>query len=94
MSFRIDAGAVGAAGLWAAGTLAAMVALMPHAGGGRCTGAGRVGLHFAATTGPTAVPGEIVVGFRSGVDGAERAAARSAADVRAKRNLSPGARSS
>ena len=33
------------------------------------------------------MPGEIVVGFRPGVDGAERAAARSAADVRATRNL-------
>ena len=44
-------------------------------------------LRSAAAAGPAAVPGEIVVGFRSGVDGAERAAARSAADVRAERNL-------
>jgi subtilisin family serine protease len=40
-----------------------------------------------APAGPDAVPGEIVVGYRSGVDGSERAAARSAADVHAKRNL-------
>jgi subtilisin family serine protease len=44
-------------------------------------------LRSAAPTGPAAVPGEIVVGFRSGVDGSERAAARSAADVHAQRNL-------
>ena len=44
-------------------------------------------LRSAAAAGPAAVPGEIVVGFRSGVDGAERAAVRSAADVRAARNL-------
>ena len=44
-------------------------------------------LHTAGSAGPAAVPGEIVVGFRSGVDGPERAAARSAADVRATRNL-------
>src|SRR5262245_19192921 len=41
----------------------------------------------AAQSGPAAVPGQIVVAFRTGVDGAERAAARSAADVRAERNL-------
>src|SRR5688572_15219330 len=44
-------------------------------------------LRPAAPPGPEAVPGEIVVGFRAGVDGAERAAARSAADVRVERNL-------
>ncbi|HEY6594358.1 MAG TPA: S8 family serine peptidase [Asanoa sp.] len=44
-------------------------------------------LRSTAPTGPAAVPGEIVVGFRSGVDGGERAAARSAADVHAERNL-------
>ena len=64
-----------------------MVALsvMPAAAGAQAPAG--VGLHFAATTGPAAVPGEIVVGFRAGVDGSERAAARSAADVRAERNL-------
>ena len=44
-------------------------------------------LHPAAAAGPAAVPGEIVVGFRSGVDASERAVARSAADVSAERNL-------
>jgi thermitase len=44
-------------------------------------------LRSAAPAGPAAVPGEIVVGFRSGADGSERAAARSAADVRAERSL-------
>jgi hypothetical protein len=44
-------------------------------------------LRPTAPAGPAAVPGEIVVGFRSGVDGSERAAARSAADVHARRNL-------
>ena len=44
-------------------------------------------LHAAPPTGPAAVPGEIVVGFRSGVDPSERAAARSAAEVRAGRDL-------
>ena len=44
-------------------------------------------LRSAAPAGPEAVPGEIVVGFRAGVDGSERAAARSAADVRAERSL-------
>src|SRR5262245_19032929 len=44
-------------------------------------------LQMAAPTGPEAVPGEVVVAFRPGVDGSERAAARSAADVRAERNL-------
>jgi subtilisin family serine protease len=44
-------------------------------------------LRPAAPAGPAAVPGEIVVGFRAGVDGAARAATRSAADVRAARNL-------
>jgi subtilisin family serine protease len=51
--------------------------------------AGQAGqtLRRAAPTTPAAVPGEIVVAFRSGVGGAERVAARSAADVRAKRHL-------
>src|SRR5215212_787324 len=44
-------------------------------------------LRRAPLTQPAAVPGEIVVGFRSGVDAPERVAARSAADVRAKRAL-------
>src|SRR4051794_31390607 len=44
-------------------------------------------LQRVAPAGAAAVPGEIVVGFRSGVDGSERAAARAAADVSAKRNL-------
>jgi hypothetical protein len=34
-------------------------------------------LHSGAPAGPVAVPGEVVVGFRSGVDASERAAARS-----------------
>ena len=56
MSFRIDVRAVRAAGLWAAGALAAMVALslMPAAAGAQAPAG--VGLHFAATTGPAAVP--------------------------------------
>ena len=36
---------------------------------------------------PRAVPGEIVVGFRSGVGGSERAAARSDAQVQVTREL-------
>jgi subtilisin family serine protease len=44
-------------------------------------------LRSAAAAGSTAVPGEIVVAFRSGVDASERVAARSAANVRAKRKL-------
>src|SRR4051812_47546001 len=39
----------------------------------------------APPTGPVAVPGEIVVGFRSGVGASERVTARSAAQVAAKR---------
>ncbi|WP_084285986.1 S8 family serine peptidase [Solirubrobacter soli] len=36
---------------------------------------------------PDAVPGEVVVAFRSGADGADRAGARSAAEVRVKQGL-------
>jgi thermitase len=39
------------------------------------------------TSGPAAVPGEIVVGFRSGVQSSQRAAARSDAQVQIRRNL-------
>jgi subtilisin family serine protease len=41
----------------------------------------------SAPAGPTAVPGEIVVGFRSGVGGSARASARADAEVQARRNL-------
>jgi subtilisin family serine protease len=76
---------------WLVGVLVAVLA--PAAVGVAATpahaGAPQAGstLHMAASAEPAAVPGEIVVGFRSGVDGSERAAARSAADVNAKRNL-------
>ena len=74
---------------WLVGLLVAVLA--PAAVGLAATQApgGGTGptLRQAAPAGPAAVPGEIVVGFRSGVDGSERAAARSAADVRARRNL-------
>ena len=44
-------------------------------------------LQPAAPPGLEAVPGEIVVGFKGGVAGPERAAARAAADVDARQNL-------
>ena len=71
-----------------AATMAAMTAVcaLPVMTTGAAAQTGPT-LRSAAPAGPVAVPGEIVVGFRSGVDGAERAAARSAADVRATRNL-------
>src|SRR4051812_48967640 len=72
----------------AAATLAVMTMLgaLPVMAAGAAPKAGPK-LHSAAPTGSTAVPSEIVVGFRSGVDASERAAARSAADVQARRNL-------
>ena len=76
---------------WLVGLL--VVALVPAAVGVAATRAparaSQTGpaLHTAAAAGPAAVPGEIVVGFRSGVDASDRAAARSVADVSAERNL-------
>src|SRR4051794_24573107 len=76
----------------AAATIAVMAAVGALAAMPAAAAAPGQTLRRAAPTGPAAVPSEIVVGFRSGVGGAERAAARSAADVRAKRNLlTPGA---
>jgi thermitase len=69
----------------AAATIAA-VALAMMAMGAAAQQTGPT-LHKAPATGPETVPGEIVVAFRSGVAGSERAAARSAAHVRAERNL-------
>src|SRR5688572_1289580 len=66
--------------------VAAVVCVLPVLTTGAAAQAGPT-LRPAAPAGPEAVPGEIVVGFRPGVDGSERAAARSAADVRAERNL-------
>jgi subtilisin family serine protease len=70
------------------GTLVVVAALgaLPAMTAGAAAQAGPT-LHAAGPPGPAAVPGEIVVGFRSGVDGSERVAARSAAQVRARRNL-------
>ena len=76
---------------WLVGVVA--VVLVPAAVGVAATrppaGATQTGpvLQAAAAAGPAAVPGQIVVGFRSGVDASDRAATRSAADVSAERNL-------
>ena len=72
----------------AVATVAAVAGLggVPATAAGATASAG-LKLQPAAATAPIAVPGEIVVGFRSGVDRSERAAARSAADVDAERNL-------
>src|SRR4051794_19468763 len=66
--------------------VAAALGALPVLTAGAAAQAGPT-LRTAAPTGPAAVPGEIVVGFRSGVRASERSAARSAADVRAQRNL-------
>jgi thermitase len=86
MSIRIDA-----RGVWATMAVMAALCVLP---GMTTEAAAQSGpkLQAAAPTAPEAVPGEIVVAFRAGVDGSERADARSAADVRATRNmLAPGA---
>src|SRR5215212_8724658 len=80
-------------GMRAAATMAAVAALvlLPVMTAAAAAPA-PTALHSAAPTGPAAVPGEIVVAFESGVGASERVAARSAADVRAKRSmLLPGA---
>jgi subtilisin family serine protease len=88
MRIRIEAGRLRATATRAAATMAAMAAVCSLPGL-MADAAAQVGpsLRSAAPVGPVAVPGEIVVGYRSGVEGSERAAARSAADVRAARNL-------
>src|SRR3954451_4413185 len=87
MSIAIDVRAVRTA--WvrvpAAIVAGAVLGVLPMAAGAAAPP--RAILHSAGPSGPAAAPGEIVVGFRSGVDGGQRVAARSAADVHAKRNL-------
>jgi hypothetical protein len=82
MSIAIDVRVLRAAGAIAA---VAVLGVLPVTAGAAAP-AGAI-LHSAGPSGPAAAPGEIVVGFRSGVDSARRAAARLAADVHAKRNL-------
>jgi subtilisin family serine protease len=82
MSFAIDVRVMRAAGAIAA---VAVLGVLPVTAGAAAP-AGAI-LHSAGPSGPAAAPGEIVVGFRSGVDSARRVAARSAADVHVKRNL-------
>jgi subtilisin family serine protease len=88
MSIRVGARGVRAAAIRAGATMVATAAVcaLPGMTTNAPAQSGPT-LHSAAPAGPEAVPGEIVVGFRSGVDGAERAEARSEADVRAERNL-------
>jgi subtilisin family serine protease len=69
----------------AAAAAAALVVALPITAG--ASAATRSTLQPAAPAARTAVSGEIVVAFRSGADGSERAAARSAARVRAERSL-------
>jgi subtilisin family serine protease len=71
-------------GMWAAAAITAVAALGAEVASAQT---GPTLRPAAAPARPAAVPGEIVVAFRSGADGSERAAARSAADVQAKRNL-------
>jgi subtilisin family serine protease len=88
MSIRIRGRGVQATAKRAGAAMAAVVAVcvLPGMTTGAAAQSGPTP-HGPAPAGPAAVPGEIVVGFRSGVEGSERAAARSAADVRAARNL-------
>src|SRR4051794_41540697 len=67
--------------------VAAALGALPVLTAGAAAQAGPT-LRTAAPTGPAAVPGEIVVGFRSGVRASERSPPP-AADGRAQRNLLP-----
>ena len=88
MSIRVDAYGARATSIRAGATMVVIAAVCALPGT-MPVAAAQSGptLRAAAPAGPAAVPGEIVVGFRSGVDASERTAARSAADVRATRNL-------
>ncbi len=88
MSIRVDAYGARATSIRAGATMVVIAAVCALPGT-TPVAAAQSGptLRAAAPAGPAAVPGEIVVGFRSGVDASERTAARSAADVRARRNL-------
>ena len=87
MSVRIDARGVGTTARRAGAATAVVVAACVLSGMPVAAAQSGPALRSAAATAPAAEPGEIVVGFRSGVDASERAAARSAADVRATRGL-------
>src|SRR4051794_38957815 len=76
-SRKVAVATVAAAAMLAAGNAATTAAAPPASGT----------LRRSAPAGPTAVPGEIVIGFRSGVGASARADARADADVQVRRNL-------